>query len=54
MNKGANHWASRKDFMVGEAKERVFLDWDSVRTRCSYRCLQVSITDLSGFATKRF
>jgi hypothetical protein len=61
-NKGANHWSSRRDFQVGEGKrgggkrerERVFLDRDSMRTRCSYECLWVSTVDLPGFATGGF
>jgi hypothetical protein len=37
-------------------EERVsfFLDGDSLRTRCSYECLPVSMADLSGFATGGF
>ena len=30
------------------------LDRDSVKTRCNYECLPVSMADPSGFATGRF
>jgi hypothetical protein len=40
MNKGVNHWVSRRDFQVGEGKrrggKRVLLDRDSMKTRCNY------------------
>jgi hypothetical protein len=53
---GANHWASRQDFWVGEGKrasrrELGPFGQDSMRTRCSYQCLWVSMVDLSGFDT---
>jgi hypothetical protein len=32
----------------------VLLDGDSMRTRCSYECLPVSMADLSGFASRGF
>jgi hypothetical protein len=60
MNKGANHWINRRDFRVGQKKRGSrrelgpFLDRDNVRTRCSYKCLQVSMADLSGFAIREF
>jgi hypothetical protein len=58
-NKGANHWVSRRDFQVGWRKrgsrrELGPLDRDSVRSRCSYGCLLVSMADSSGFVTERF
>jgi hypothetical protein len=42
MNKGINHWMSRRDFWVGQRKRGswreigAFLDGDNERTRCSY------------------
>jgi hypothetical protein len=35
-------------------ESEVFLDRDSMKPRCSYKCLLVSIVDPSGFATGRF
>jgi hypothetical protein len=35
------------------ALERI-LDGDSMRTRCSYKCLPVSMANLSGFAARGF
>jgi hypothetical protein len=50
MNKGANHWVSRRDFWVGQRKRGsrrelgfFFLDRHSLRTRCSYECLPGSM-----------
>jgi hypothetical protein len=37
---------------AGESE--VLSDRDSVRTRCSYECLLVSMADPSGFATRGF
>ena len=58
MNKGANHWASRRDFQVGWRKrghrKEALLDGDSVRTKGSYKCLRVSKAAPLGFATRRF
>ena len=59
MNKGANHWASRRDFQVGWRKresrrELGLLDGDSVRTICRYEYLPVSMADPSAFATGGF
>jgi hypothetical protein len=56
MNKGANHWASRRDFRVGEGKrgsqrELSSFGRDSMETRCFN---PVSMVDSSGFATERF
>jgi hypothetical protein len=33
-------------------QERGPFGWDSVRTRCSYECLLVSMVVLSGFTTR--
>jgi hypothetical protein len=59
MNKGANHWASRRDFQGaqkkrGSRRELGLFDEDSMRTRCSYECLPVSMADPSGFTTGGF
>jgi hypothetical protein len=58
MNKGVNHWANRRNFRVGERKRgsrrEVHLDGDSMRTRCNYECLPVSMVDPSGFTTGGF
>jgi hypothetical protein len=32
----------------------LLLDKDSMKTRCSYKCLQVSMVDPSGFTTGGF
>jgi hypothetical protein len=37
---------------AGESE--VLLNWDSMKTRCSYDCLPVSLADLSKFATRGF
>jgi hypothetical protein len=53
-NKGANTWrVGRTSGLKGgrkKAEERSFLDGDSMRTRCSYKCLSVSIADLLRFS----
>ena len=59
MNKGANHCASRLDFQVrwrkrGSRRELGLFEEDSVRTRCSYECLLVSMADPSEFAAGSF
>jgi hypothetical protein len=59
MNKGANHWANRQNFRVGRRKRGSRrgvgpFGRDSVRKRCNYECLPVSVADLSGFATGGF
>jgi hypothetical protein len=59
MNKEANHWASRWNFLVGLRRRRSrrelgLLDGDSVRTICRYEYLPVSMADPSAFATGGF
>jgi hypothetical protein len=56
-SEGANHWVNRRDLRVGRRKRgrrEVLFDRDSVRTRCNYECLPVSVVDPSGFATGGF
>jgi hypothetical protein len=60
MNKGANHWVSRRDFRVGKGgreeagRRKGLLDEDSVQMRCSYKCLPISRANPSRFPTRGF
>jgi hypothetical protein len=58
MNKGPNHWASRRDFRVGQrtrgSRREGTFHGDSIRKRCSCWCLLVSMVDLPGFNTGGF
>jgi hypothetical protein len=59
MYKGTNHCSSKQYFWVGWRKrgsrrDVLFLGRESDRTRCSYKCLMVSVVDPSGFATVGF
>jgi hypothetical protein len=61
MTKGANQWAPGQ--VIGTSGldggregggESILLDRYSVRTRCNYQCLPISMADLSGFITGGF